>query len=141
MNCPNCDNEMQCKAYTHETKVGRRVVTDGSSMAQQCEKCGTIDLDWNTLAGFERRAARIVLLEAKEVGGPELRFARKALGLRQSDLAAALGCNVQMISRYENDNQIEMWLRLAVAALIDRVERGESLEGLGNTSGKLRLSA
>jgi transcriptional regulator with XRE-family HTH domain len=61
--------------------------------------------------------------------------------MRQADLAEALGSNVQQISRYENDDQIEMWLRLAVVALIDRVERGESLEGLGRTAGKLRLSA
>ena len=141
MRCPNCDSEMQYKAYTHESRVGRRTVTDGTAMACQCDKCGTVDLDWDTLAGLERRAARVVLLEAKEVGGPELKFARKALGMRQADLAEALGSNVQQISRYENDDQIEMWLRLAVVALIDRVERGESLEGLGRTAGKLRLSA
>lgn len=141
MKCPICDNDMVCKAYTHETQVGRRVVTDGTAMAHQCEQCGTVDLDWNALAGYERRAARTVLLEAKEVGGPELRFARKALGMRQADLAAALGCNAQQMSRYENDDQIEMWLRLAVVALIDRVDRGESLDRLGKTTGNLRLSA
>ena len=141
MQCPNCDNEMVCKAYTHETNVGRRLVTDGTAMAQQCEQCGTVDLDWNTLAGFERHAARIVLLEATEVGGPELRFARKALGMRQADLAAALGSNVQQLSRYENEDQIEMWLRLAVVALLDRVDRGEGLARLGKTAGTLRLSA
>ncbi len=141
MQCPICDNEMQYKAYTHETKVGRRLVIDGTSMAPQCESCGTVDLDWNALAGFERLAARLVLLEAEEVGGPELRFARKVLGMRQADLASALGSNVQQISRYENEGQIEMWLRLAVVALIDCVARGESLDGLGKTTGELRLSA
>ena len=141
MQCPNCDNEMQHRAYTHESRVGRRTVTDGTGTAWQCDKCGTVELDWNTLAGYERRAARVVLLEAQEVGGPELKFARKALGMRQADLAAALGSNVQQISRYENDDQIDMWLRLAVVALVDRVDRGESLDRLGKTPGKLRLSA
>lgn len=141
MNCPICDASMTMKPHLHETRVGRRLVTDGSAVALQCEKCGTVDLAEDQLAGYERRAARIVLLEASQVGGPEIRFARKALGLRQADLAEALGCNAQQISRYENDDAAEMWLRLAIVALLDRVERGESLDNLGKETRDLRLSA
>lgn len=141
MNCPNCDNPMVLKSYTHETRVGRRLVTDGSGMANQCEKCGTAELDYQQAEGYELRAARVVLLEASQVGGPEIRFARKALGMRQADLAAALGCNPQQLSRYENDDTVDMWLRLAIVALIDRAERGEPLDNLGKETRDLRLSA
>lgn len=141
MNCPICDSPMVLKAYSRETRVGRRLVTDRSGMASQCEKCGTIDLDEQQVAGYELRAARVVLLEASQVGGPEIRFARKALGLRQADLAAALGCNPQQLSRYENDDTVEMWLRLAIVALLDRVERREPIDSLGKESRDLRLSA
>jgi putative zinc finger/helix-turn-helix YgiT family protein len=139
--CPICNSPMTLKSYTRETRVGRRVVRDGSMKAQQCERCGAVDLSEEQVAGYERRAARTVLLESDQVGGAEIRFARKALGLRQTDLAAALGCNPQQISRYENDDKVDMWLRLAIAALLDRVERGESLETLGKDTRDLRLSA
>jgi DNA-binding XRE family transcriptional regulator len=141
MNCPNCNGTMALKGYSHETRVGRRLVTDGSGIVSQCEKCGTVDLAEEQLAGYERRAARTVLLESAQVGGPEIRFARKALGMRQADLAAALGCNPQQMSRYENDDTVEMWLRLAIVALLDRVDRGEPLDNLGKKTHDLRLSA
>jgi putative zinc finger/helix-turn-helix YgiT family protein len=141
MNCPICDGAISLKTYSHETRVGRRVVTDGTAMVPQCKNCGTVDLAEEQVSVYERRAARVVLLEASQVGGPEIRFARKALGLRQADLAAALGCNAQQISRYENDDTAEMWLRLAIVALLDRVDRGESLDTLGKETQELRLSA
>jgi DNA-binding transcriptional regulator YiaG len=141
MQCPNCSNTMVLNAYSHETQVGRRTVVDTSAMAEQCDHCGAVDLSEAQLAIFELRAARIVLLQAKQVGGSELRFARKALGMRQADLAKALGSNVQQLSRYENDDSIGMWLRLAVVALIDCAQRGESMEALGTRTDNLRLSA
>lgn len=132
---------MILKSYTRETRVGRRLVRDGSATALQCEHCNAIDLSEEQVAGYERRAARTVLLESSQVGGAEIRFARKALGLRQTDLAAALGCNAQQLSRYENDDSVEMWLRLAIAALLDRIDRGESLDTLGKNGRDLKLSA
>jgi len=141
MNCPICDDSMTLRSYLHETRVGRRLVTDGSAKALQCESCGRADLSEEQLAGYERRAARTVLFEASQVGGPEIRFARKALGMRQADLAAALDCNPQQISRYENDETVDMWLRLAIVALLDRADRGESLDNLGKEARDLKVSA
>jgi len=61
--------------------------------------------------------------------------------MRQADLAAALDCNPQQISRYENDETVDMWLRLAIVALLDRADRGESLDNLGKEARDLKVSA
>ncbi|MBN1608273.1 MAG: helix-turn-helix domain-containing protein [Polyangiaceae bacterium] len=130
MNCPICDGQMVPRGYEHTTVVGTHRVVDSTAMVPQCEKCGAADLDFERLGRYERRAALIVLLEAKTVGGKELRFARKTLGLRQEDLARALECNPQQVSRWEHDETIDMRLRLSVAALIERVEHGKPLDDL-----------
>ena len=119
------------------TELGKSLL----GRAVQCERCGAADLDLDQMAHFERRAAHLVLVEAKSVGGPELRFARKALGLRQEDLARALECNPQQVSRWEHSESIDMRLRLAVAALLEHVEQGKSLDGLARDEGEeLRLA-
>jgi transcriptional regulator with XRE-family HTH domain len=51
-----------------------------------------------------------------------LKFARKALGLRQNELAELLRRNVQHLSRIENDDEVPMDLRLAVASLLQMAE-------------------
>ena len=114
---------MVTRGYNHTTLVGCRKVTDVSAMVPQCDKCGAVPLDLDALGSYERRAALAVMVETKDVGGPELRFARKALGLRQKDLARVLGCSPHQVSRWENSETIDMRLRLVVAALIEQVER------------------
>jgi predicted transcriptional regulator len=55
------------------------------------------------LAGeqLELRSAQVVLHEAPELDPAALRFARKALGLTQTDLAKKLSLTQETISRHE----------------------------------------
>jgi DNA-binding transcriptional regulator YiaG len=76
------------------------------------------------LAGYERRAAALVLRDGKHVNGTVIRYARKALGLRQTELAALLQCTSETLSRWENGaQQMKRAEQLALVALIEGVER------------------
>lgn len=119
------------RGYEHVTKIGGYTVKDATGMADTCPACGEVSLTSEELAGYERRAARLILAEGARVGGKVLRFARAALGLRQRDLARVLRRNEQQISRDEHADDLPMDLRLAVAELLERAERGESIERVG----------
>lgn len=120
MKCSNCQEKMVLRGYEHMTKVGGFSVTDGTGQVLSCPGCGTVTLSGKQLAGYERRAAIEILRGAqKPVSGEVLKFARKALSLRQKDLAARLDCNEQQLSRWEQSEAIEMWLRLAMVALLE----------------------
>ena len=88
-------------AYVHETQVGRFTVHDGGIVPTHTTRDGTPALTADEWSMLERRAARTVLLEVEKVNGVELRFCRKALGLRQVDLAEHLGVASETVSRWE----------------------------------------
>lgn len=136
MKCPNCNARMARRGYEHVTKVGGYTVTDGTGMVETCPACGEVSLSTEELAGYERRAARLILTQGARVGGAVLRYARAALGLRQRDLAAILRRNEQQISRDEHANDLPMDLRLAVAELLIILEQGERLDRVGASTGR-----
>lgn len=137
MKCSECREKMLVQGYAHLTKVGGFTVTDGTEQALTCPSCGTVTLSSRQLAGYERRAALEILTAAqKAVSGEVLKFARKALGLRQKDLAPVLGSDEYQLSRWENSDSIDKQLRLAMAALLQIAEAGSSGLGLlGATPG------
>jgi hypothetical protein len=142
MKCPNCNERMVRRGYEHVTKVGGFTVTDGTGMVDTCPSCGVVSLSSEELAGYERRAARLILTEGARVGGAVLRYARSALGLRQKDLAAILRRNAEHMSRLEREDELPMDLRLAVAELLNRADRGEPLDRVGASTGrKLTVAA
>jgi hypothetical protein len=142
MKCPNCNERMTRRGYEHVTRVGGYTVTDGSAMVETCPNCGEVSLSSAELAGYERRAARLILTEGKRVNGAVLKYARKALGLRQKDLAAVIQRNEQQLSRDENADDLPLDLRLAVAELLSRAERGERLDLVGaNPARTLKIEA
>jgi hypothetical protein len=51
--------------------------------------------------------------------------------LRQRDLAGILKGNAEHFSRHEQREELPMDLRLAVAELLERAERGESVDRVG----------
>ena len=110
------------KGYTHVTWVGSHKVEDSTRMVLQ-DSDGNAELTYDELIGYERRAARLVLQDVKAVDGAVLKFARKALDLRQEDLAQVLDYNPSEISRFETDNRpIPRTVQFAVADLLCRVE-------------------
>jgi DNA-binding XRE family transcriptional regulator len=119
---------MAFRGYEHKEKVGSYTVKDATAFAWQCP-CGEVELTLDELAGYQRRAAAIVLREAKEANGAVMKYARKALGLKQTELAGAIGCAGETVSRYETgDLPVMMQVRLAVVALLDGAEAAGGIQ-------------
>lgn len=121
--CPSCGEPMALLGYTHVEDVGGVLVKDATSLAWQCKSCDLTDLSLEDLAGYERRAAALVLRDGTRVDGKVVRDARKALDLRQVDLASLLGCEPETLSRWEsNARPMPRAEQLALVALLDDVE-------------------
>lgn len=112
------------RGYHHVEQVGQARVTDGTGVVLQCKECGETMLTLAALAGYERRAAALVLRDGKHVDGTVIRYARKTLGLRQTELATLLQCTPETLSRWETGaQQMKRAEQLALVALIEGVER------------------
>ncbi len=124
MRCSECGGALEMRGYRHVEHVGAIKVIDGTGMALQCQACGEPLLSLTALAGYERRAAALVLRDGKHVDGAVIRYARKALGLRQTQLAILLQCTPETLSRWETGaQQMKRAEQLALVALIEGVER------------------
>ena len=116
---------MECRMHNHVQRVGSVSVHDATAFAWQCKVCGEVDLALDELAGYERRAAALVLRDGRHVNGEVLRAARKALDLRQTDLASLLECKPETISRWETGTMsMPRAEQLALVALLDGAEQG-----------------
>jgi DNA-binding transcriptional regulator YiaG len=124
--CPECGGKLVGRAVKHVEKVGPATVTDGTGVVSVCEACGEYDLSAEQLSGYERRAAALVLRDGAHVDGQVVRYARKALGLRQEELATLLACRGETVSRWETEAiEIPRTEQLALVALLDGVECGQ----------------
>jgi len=116
---------MSCRRHKHVEKVGKAIVTDETGFAWQCASCDEVEVTSAQLMGYERRAAAIVLRDGRHTTGSLVRYARKSLGLKQTELAVLLECTAEHISRLENGHatatQTEV---LALVALLEGVENG-----------------
>jgi DNA-binding XRE family transcriptional regulator len=100
------------------THVGEHKVRDQSNRRPVCNDCGAFTVPSKTLERVELNAALIVFEEAA-LTGETLRFARKALGMTQSELAERLGTAAESISRWERgERAMEAWVPLSVTGLI-----------------------
>lgn len=136
MNCPNCGGKLARRGYQHVTKIAGFTVTDGGGHVLRCDSCEQPLLASAEVAAYERRAAmQILMLAEKPVPGLVLKFARKALGLRQREMAELLDTNEQQISRWENESEIDRRLRLAVAGLLALADGGVGLEEVAAVPG------
>lgn len=127
--CAECGKDMAWRGYKNVEQVGRFTVNDATAMAWQCEACGEANITLEALAGYERRAAAVVLRDASDVDGAVVKYARKALGMKQADLADRIGCQAETLSRYETGAApVPPGIRLAIVAILDGVERAGSLE-------------
>jgi DNA-binding transcriptional regulator YiaG len=100
--CRDCDGPMAFRGYEHVEQVGTEKVKDATGFAWQCTACGDVELTTAQVAAYEQRAAACVLAEAKHVSGVTLRYARKAIGLKQTELGLLLGHDAGWVSRAEN---------------------------------------
>lgn len=124
MKCIECGHEpLERRSIKRITPVGSMKVEDNSTESLVCPNCGHQKPTFDELVGFELRAVRFVPCgDLNKVDGAVLKTARKALGLRQTDLAERIGRNAETLSRYENGREeIPIEIKLAVAALVDRV--------------------
>jgi DNA-binding transcriptional regulator YiaG len=129
--CGTCGGRMVPRGYEHMEKVGKYKVKDVTSFAMRCteEKCGEVELTLSQLAGYQRRAAAVVLREAPEVDGSVVKYARRALGMKQADLADHIGCAAETLSRWETGSlKIPRAEQLAIVAVLDGVELAGGLD-------------
>jgi DNA-binding transcriptional regulator YiaG len=90
-------------------------VIDRSVTRPVCANCGAFTLPAGTLERVELRAVIVAFKDAPQVTGAMLKFARKALGLKQTELAERLGVVPETISHWEREaRKIEQWVPLAV---------------------------
>ena len=129
--CYECGATLSMRTHTKRTRVGRYKVDDASQMIPVCSN-GHPELDVEQLAAYERRAAALVLSEVETVGGDEIRFARKALGLTQARLGALLEVAQETVSRWETGAEnMSRVSRLALLAIVrdpgalDRLAKNE----------------
>ncbi|HEY3237579.1 MAG TPA: helix-turn-helix domain-containing protein [Polyangiaceae bacterium] len=116
---------MKKAAHKLRIRVGNRLVDSRSIMFPKCDSCGYYELSAEHLRQSERRAALTVLRDAETVSGAVLRFSRKALGLKQDELAELLSYTAETISRFETDaRDAPQVYRLALAELLARELRG-----------------
>jgi DNA-binding transcriptional regulator YiaG len=116
--CPECGGNMTQKNPIIAVRVADKRVKDGSMSLPTCDECGYYELSQAELEKMERRAAITVLNGVDGPSGGVLKFARKALGLRQADLARALGTASETVSRWEANERIDRTVSLAVAHLL-----------------------
>jgi transcriptional regulator with XRE-family HTH domain len=122
-NACECGGEMREQTYVHVEQVGAFKVKDGTMQLPQCEKCGNVEITLDELAGYQRRAAAAALREAPKVDGAMVKYARRALGFKQTELAELLGCASETLSRWETDTApIPRAEQLAIVAILDGVE-------------------
>src|SRR5690606_15805290 len=115
--CPDCKvGSMKRGSHKLRVSVGDRVVEGTVTMLPKYEECGYYELGADHLRDIERRAALVVLSDAETVSGAVLKYARKALGLKQEELASQLGYDLATVSRLENDaREPRQVYRLALA--------------------------
>lgn len=102
--CRVCGGDVSTRIYEHNQMVGRWKVADRSGMAPQCNECKEPQLTLDDLEGYQLRAVKTAMCDG-HVEGEVIRYARKALGLTQKELAAILGYAHETVSRWENNKE------------------------------------
>jgi DNA-binding transcriptional regulator YiaG len=121
--CRECGGKLVVRAGAVEIDVAGYRVKDPSIRVPVCEKCHWYEMGQLDLEESERRAAIVVLNEIDGPSGHVLKFARKAMGLRQADLARALGSSPETVCRWEANEHIDRQVSLAVAQLLTMYEQ------------------
>lgn len=120
MLCCSCGGSLEARRVTFETNVCGNKVRDGGGIIPVCASCGEQWPSLRDLNLYELRAAAEVLRHEERVSGAVLRFARKALGMLQTELAERLGHSPETLSRWENGKaEIPKSVPLAMVGLLN----------------------
>ncbi len=134
MNCPNCKRKMSSKrlaSYEVGALLGMRSVTVRKVPVLVCPKCREVILDGSLLDSLHELLLRDILSNGHVLGGEEVRFIRKALGLSQASLADRLGVHRVSVARWESseippDGPTSVAIRaLAAIRLISKPTKGK----------------
>ena len=124
MQCPECNTEMVLGTHAIEVRVGRHVVECCTVPHERCPNCGYYELEATAGEQLELRSVQVVMHELPEVDPTALKFARKALGLTQTELAKKLGLTQETISRHETGTMpAPAEYRYALAGLLAHEEQ------------------
>lgn len=126
MTCPTCgQNGMHPQIHRHVERVGPYKVNDATGMALGCDFCGEFIISDEQVECYELRAAAIVLREKTNPEGAVIRYARKALGLKQTEFGALLNVASETVSRWENGHdEVSITHRMAMVGYLDGVANG-----------------
>jgi len=100
--CPECGAQGTAEIGAHElcVVVGDKAVKARWLRFSKCTACGFYELSAQQARLLEMRAALSVLRDCGAPSGAALKFARKALGLKQSDCPCKTGlCRRDYIAR------------------------------------------
>lgn len=116
-----CGGELKRRQHEHVQDVAGVKVTDSRGLVRVCDTCGEAMLTMEELSRYERAAAAIVFRDAPaRVTGGVVKFARKALGMTQAELGAAIDCRGETVSRWEHGHDaIPRAPQLAIVALLE----------------------
>ncbi|MDX2054030.1 MAG: helix-turn-helix domain-containing protein [Polyangiaceae bacterium] len=130
--CPECGGLLSQRSLKRTIIVGASKVRDnGRFRVPMCAACGYYELTQKQLSDSELSAALVVFCEASKVDGGALKYARKALGLTQSELGRELGVESETVSRWETGKMpITRMVQVAMAGLLkgNKANTAQTLE-------------
>lgn len=105
MKCHDCGGPMAVldNQEYHFTECGLDYVYLKGVRVWVCRRCDTRAAEVPSLTQLHLMIALHVVRKAPSLRGQEIRFLRKALGMKAKELAAQLGYNPSTFSRFEND--------------------------------------
>lgn len=103
MRCVFCESEMVVRREHHPYKeAGLIGVTLRDLEVSRCGRCGYYRLGVRNPEVLHRAIAEILIRKTARLGGSEIRFLRRCLGLSETDLARRMGVTIETVSRWEH---------------------------------------
>lgn len=107
MKCPACGTEMKAirKNYKYEEAGLKNVILRGINV-NECPKCGEELPELPNINGLHRALASKLIRKQSPLTGEEIKFLRKSMDMKGSDLALDLGVHPVTVSRWENNAEV-----------------------------------
>ncbi len=107
--CEECDGPLASRkvsAFEHPALGLPGVVLKNAVEEIYCPRCNAVDsVHFPNLAGLSAAIAVARVKQNTKLNGPDIRFLRKALALKQQELAGLIGVRNETVSRWETDRQ------------------------------------